>query len=375
VQPQYFDNSQDDASGDRLSEGPRVLSVANQKGGVGKTTTAVNLATALAACKKRVLVIDMDPQGNASTGLGVAPDRRARSIYHVLMDGTPIKDVVIDTVVPGMSVVPSGVDLSGAELELVNSDRREYRLRDGLEALFGAYDYVLIDCPPALGLLTLNAFVASDAVLVPLQAEFYALEGLSHLLRTVERVKRGLNPKLEIQGIVLTMFDRRNNLCDMVAADVRKHLGDVVYDTMIPRNVRVSEAPSHGKPVLLYDMNCAGSQSYIRLAGEILRREKTQSANGSGLPHSSSIAGSRGTRFGEGVSARSVTSGGVASDTTGPAAMDRVTLQERVKAVPTQDVLRSEEQKPVAAALASRSFAVAMPRLVRPEPGLPSQAR
>lgn len=296
MQPQHLANSDDDASNQKASSGPRVLAIANQKGGVGKTTTAVNLATALAACKKRVLIIDMDPQGNASTGLGVAPDRRARSIYHVLMDGTPVKDVIIDTAVPGMAVVASGVDLSGAELELVNADRREYRLRDGLESLFGSYDYVLIDCPPALGLLTLNAFVASDAVLVPLQAEFYALEGLSHLLRTVERVKRGLNPKLEIQGIVLTMFDRRNNLCDMVAEDVRKHLGDVVYETMIPRNVRVSEAPSHGKPVLLYDMKCAGSQSYIRLAGEILRREKSSGVSGSGLPHSSAISGARMSR-------------------------------------------------------------------------------
>ncbi len=293
MKPQHFDSSRGGKSSEAVLQGPRVLAIANQKGGVGKTTTAVNLATALAACKKRVLILDMDPQGNASTGLGVAPDRRARSIYHVLMDRAPIKEVLIETAVPGMAVVPSGVDLSGAELELVNADRREYRLRDGLETLYGDYDYVLIDCPPALGLLTLNAFVASDAVLVPLQAEFYALEGLSHLLRTVERVKRGLNPKLEIQGIVLTMFDRRNNLCDMVAADVRKHLGDVVYETMIPRNVRVSEAPSHGKPVLLYDMNCAGSQSYIRLAGEILRREKTSAGSGGDLPHSSALAGHR----------------------------------------------------------------------------------
>ncbi len=303
MQPLDFAKPDDKTSLKEAPSGPRILAIANQKGGVGKTTTAVNLATALAACKKRVLIIDMDPQGNASTGLGVAPDRRARSIYHVLMDGTPVKDVVIQTAVPGMAVVPSGVDLSGAELELVNSDRREYRLRDGLEVLFGEYDFVLIDCPPALGLLTLNAFVASDAVLVPLQAEFYALEGLSHLLRTVERVKRGLNPKLEIQGIVLTMFDRRNNLCDMVAADVRKHLGDVVYETMIPRNVRVSEAPSHGKPVLLYDMNCAGSQSYIRLAGEILRREKGSGPPESGIPHSSVIAGARPPRIETGLTA------------------------------------------------------------------------
>ena len=352
MQPQHFGNSQDRLSNEEISRGPRVLAIANQKGGVGKTTTAVNLATALAACKKRVLIIDMDPQGNASTGLGVAPDRRARSIYDVLMDGAAIKDVLVETAVPGMAVVPSGVDLSGAELELVNSDRREYRLRDGLESLFGAYDYILIDCPPALGLLTLNAFVASDAVLVPLQAEFYALEGLSHLLRTVERVKRGLNPKLEIQGIVLTMFDRRNNLCDMVAADVRKHLGDVVYETMIPRNVRVSEAPSHGKPVLLYDMNCAGSQSYIRLAGEILRREKGGSGPGADVPHSSAISKNRAAQ-----GARAIPGGVVSGSTVGVA--------KSLKPKQSKSVSDQEVKDPVAAAIAtSKSFAAARaPRL------------
>ena len=253
----------------------RVLAVANQKGGVGKTTTTVNLATALAACGKRVLIVDMDPQGNASTGLGVAADKRGHSVYQVLMGGLPPAEAVTRTAVPGMDIIPSGVDLSGAELELIEVPRREYRLRDAIQAVRGRYDFVLIDCPPALGLLTLNALVSADAVLVPLQAEFYALEGLSHLMRTIDRVRRSLNPALSLQGVVLTMFDRRNNLCEMVAADVREYLGDRVYKTMIPRNVRVSEAPSHGKPVLLYDLRCAGSQAYIHLAREILQRENS----------------------------------------------------------------------------------------------------
>jgi len=253
----------------------RILAVANQKGGVGKTTTTVNLATALAACGKRVLIVDMDPQGNASTGLGVAADKRGHSVYQVLLDGMTLEGAVTRTLVPGMDIVPSGVDLSGAELELIDVPKREYRLRDAIQQARGTYDFVVIDCPPALGLLTLNALVAADAVLVPLQAEFYALEGLSHLMRTIDRVKRGLNPNLSLQGVVLTMFDRRNNLCEMVAADVRGYLGDRVYKTMIPRNVRVSEAPSHGKPVLLYDLRCAGSQAYVRLAREILQRENS----------------------------------------------------------------------------------------------------
>ncbi len=250
-----------------------MLAIANQKGGVGKTTTAVNLATALAACGRDVLIVDLDPQGNATTGLGLLGQRREKSIYQVITEGAPLADTMMGTMVGGMTLVPSSLELVGAEVELVGGERREFRLRDALESVVTAFDYVLIDCPPALGLLTLNALVAADAVLVPLQTEFYALEGLSHLLRTVERVKRAFNPPLEIQGIVLTMVDRRNNLSEMVAKDVRAHLGNKVYDTVIPRNVRVSEAPSHGKPVLLYDVRCAGAQAYIHLASEMLRRE------------------------------------------------------------------------------------------------------
>lgn len=252
----------------------KVWAVANQKGGVGKTTTAVNLATALAACEKKVLVVDLDPQGNASTGLGV--NASEKSIYQVLIGDVDIKDTIHETEVPHLRVIRAGVELSGAELELVEMPQREFRLSRAFRPILDNFDYILIDCPPALGLLTLNAFVAADSVLVPLQAEFYALEGLSHLLRTIDRVKRGLNSRLEIQGIILTMFDRRNNLCEMVAADVRGYLGDKVYQTVIPRNVKVSEAPSHGKPVLLYDVNCAGARAYIRLAGEMMRREKKE---------------------------------------------------------------------------------------------------
>lgn len=256
----------------------RVIAIANQKGGVGKTTTTINLATALAAIGKRVLVIDLDPQGNASTGLGIPRAERKIGIYDVLFDGVALQDASVVSAVPNLSIITSSVDLSGAEIELVGAHQREFRLREAVSRSALEYDYVLIDCPPALGLLTLNALVAAHAVMVPLQCEFYALEGLSHLVRTIERVKRTFNPALDIHGVVLTMFDRRNNLSDMVAADVRGFFGEKVYDTVIPRNVKVSEAPSHGKPVLLYDMRCPGSQAYIHLAGEVLRREKRLNA-------------------------------------------------------------------------------------------------
>jgi len=253
----------------------RVVALANQKGGVGKTTTAINLGTALAATGRRVLILDVDPQANASTGLGIARSDRTLTSYDVVLGTAGLAEAALPTGIPGLDVVPSTTDLSGAEVELVDGDGREGRLRRAIEALDrDAYDYVLIDCPPSLGLLTLNALVAADAVLVPLQCEFYALEGLGHLMQTVELVKRALNPDLEIQGVVLTMHDRRNNLCDLVADDVRTHFGRKVYDTVIPRNVRISESPSHGKPVLLYDHKCAGSQAYIHLAGEMLKRDR-----------------------------------------------------------------------------------------------------
>ena len=258
-------------------ERPRRIAVVNQKGGVGKTTTVVNLATALSAVNKRVLVVDMDPQGNASTGLGVATEDRTRTVYDLLLDGE-VADVVRPTTIPHLSLVAATVELAGAEVELVGIERREFRLHDAVaqwpEVGGEDFDYMLIDCPPSLGLLTLNALVAADAVLVPLQCEFYALEGLSHLMRTIERVQGSLNPSLVIDGVLLTMFDRRNTLCDLVAADVRGHFGAKVFDTVIPRNVRVSEAPSHGLPVLLYDWRCPGSQAYIKLAGEVLKRQR-----------------------------------------------------------------------------------------------------
>lgn len=252
---------------------PRVISVANQKGGVGKTTTTINLATAMAAVGQKVLLIDLDPQGNASTGVGVPMSARAPGSYAVLFGDVTVGEAVRPTSVPGLDIIPAASDLAGAEIELVPEDRREYFLRAALALGAGSYDYVLIDCPPALGLLTLNALVASDAVLVPLQCEFYALEGLSHLLRTIDVIGRNLNPGLALQGVVLTMYDRRNTLSRQVEEDVRAHLGDQLYNTIIPRNVRISEAPSHGKPVLIYDFRSPGAQAYIQLAREILQRE------------------------------------------------------------------------------------------------------
>lgn len=258
---------------------PRILVVANQKGGVGKTTTAINLGTALAAIGENVLVVDLDPQGNASTGLGLGAKDRARSTYDVLLGEESLQAVAVPTAVPRLHLAPSTMDLLGVELELASFKDRNYRLRDALTQLSldpaaEAYGYVLIDCPPSLNLLTINAMAAADAVLVPLQCEFFALEGLSQLLRTVEQVRSSLNPRLTIHGVVMTMFDPRNNLAAQVVADVRQFLGDKVYDTVIPRNVRVSEAPSYGKPVLLYDLKCAGSQAYLKLASELIQRER-----------------------------------------------------------------------------------------------------
>lgn len=252
---------------------PRILSIANQKGGVGKTTTAVNLATALAAIGKRVLLVDLDPQGNASTGLGIKRAGIRKSTYDVIFDDASVAETVQPTKVPGLFVLPSSIHLSGAEIELVAADHREYRLQKALRVPL-PYEYVIIDCPPSLSLLTLNALVASDSIVVPLQCEFFALEGLSHLVKTIERVNKSFNPRLDIHGVVLTMFDRRNNLSDQVAADVRAYFGDKVYKTIIPRNVRLSEAPSYGLPAIVYDMKCPGARAYISLASEVLKREK-----------------------------------------------------------------------------------------------------
>jgi len=270
---------------------PRVLALANQKGGVGKTTTAINLGTALAAIGESVLIVDLDPQGNASTGLGI--DRRSRKVstYDVLTGDVSLRDAVMPTAVPRLHIAPSTMDLSGLELELATARDRAFRLRDAIRALNRdessaedsiharndayPYTYVLIDCPPSLNLITVNAMAAANAILVPLQCEFFALEGLSQLLSTVEQVRTTLNPDLTIHGIVLTMFDARNNLSNQVVEDVRQFMGAKVYDTIIPRNVRVSEAPSYGKPVLLYDLKCVGSQAYLRLASEIIQRERS----------------------------------------------------------------------------------------------------
>jgi len=262
---------------DGTAKGPRVLTIANQKGGVGKTTTAINLGTALAAVGERVLICDLDPQGNASTGLGLSRNASTLSTYHVLMGDAEFTDVILPSGIPNLDCAPSTMDLLGAELELSQIERKTHRLHDALGRLVAAgqhYDYVLLDCPPSLNLLTVNSLAAADAILVPLQCEFFALEGLSQLLKTVEKVRQNLNPRLSIQGVVLTMFDKRNSLSDQVAADVRGFLGEKVYQTVSPRNVRVSEAPSHGKPVLLYDHACPGSQAYIKLASEIIRRER-----------------------------------------------------------------------------------------------------
>ena len=264
-------------TGPSIAPTPRVLAIANQKGGVGKTTTAINLGTALAAIGETVLIVDLDPQGNASTGLGIERRDRRTSTYDVLAANRPMREAIVPTAVPRLHIAPSTMDLSGLELEIGQQRDRAFHLRNALNALNTtgeAYSYVLVDCPPSLNLLTVNSMAAADAILVPLQCEFFALEGLSQLLKTVDQVKTTLNPKLSIHGIVLTMFDARNNLANQVVADVRQFMGRKVYNTVIPRNVRVSEAPSYGKPVLVYDLKCVGSEAYLRLATEIIQRER-----------------------------------------------------------------------------------------------------
>jgi chromosome partitioning protein len=267
------------SSSGSASTAPRVFAIANQKGGVGKTTTAINLATALAAVGEKVLLIDLDPQGNASTGLGVGRNDRTPGSYEFLLGLATLDQAVRETQIPGLSVMPANVQLAGAEIELIDVERREHRLEDALSAEGNnareRWDTVLVDCPPSLGLVTLNALVAVDAVLVPLQAEFLALEGIGALRNTVERVKKALNPKLHIAGVVLTMVDRRMTLSQQVEADVRGHFGELVFGTTIPRNVRIAEAPSHGLPVIIYDNACAGAQAYILLASEFIRRRRS----------------------------------------------------------------------------------------------------
>jgi chromosome partitioning protein len=260
----------------------QVFAIANQKGGVGKTTTAINLATALAAVGEKVLLLDLDPQGNASTGLGIPRTERSPGAYELILGLAPLGDCVRASQIPGLSVIPASVSLAGAEIEMIDLERREHRLADALAAdqdvARSNWTTILIDCPPSLGLVTLNALVAVDAVLVPLQAEFLALEGIGALNNTVERVRKRLNPKLHVVGVVLTMVDRRMTLSQQVEADVRQHFGDLVFGTTIPRNVRIAEAPSHGLPVLIYDNACAGAQAYILLASEFIRRRKRNQA-------------------------------------------------------------------------------------------------
>ena len=262
-----------------IHAGNRIITIANQKGGVGKTTTAINLATALAAIGEKVLIVDLDPQGNASTGLGINRRDRTVSSYDLLVGEASVSQTVMETAVPNLHIIPSTMDLLGVEMEIAGAKDRVYRLKKALQAEDAlSYSYVLVDCPPSLNLLTMNAMAAAHSILVPLQCEFFALEGLSQLLETVGQVRDTLNPSLDIQGIVLTMYDVRNNLAQQVVENVRAHLGDKVYRTLIPRNVRVSEAPSYGKPAILYDLKCAGSQAYLQLASEVIQRERSRKA-------------------------------------------------------------------------------------------------
>ena len=261
-----------------MSYNTRIITIANQKGGVGKTTTAINLATALAAIGEHVLIIDLDPQGNASTGLGIDRKERVVSSYDLLMGADSVERSVLPTAVPNLSIVPSTMDLLGFEMEISQQADRVFRLKRALSNASVPYSYIILDCPPSFNLLTMNAMAAAQSVLVPLQCEFFALEGLSQLLETVNQVRQTVNPALDIQGVVLTMFDSRNNLAQQVVNDVRTYLGDKVYHTLIPRNVRVSEAPSYGKPAILYDLKCAGSQAYLQLASEVIQRERRRKA-------------------------------------------------------------------------------------------------
>ena len=253
---------------------PRIIAIANRKGGVGKTTTTVNVATAMAAAGKKVLVIDLDPQGNATTSMGIEKKGRMVSSYEVLVGEASLVEAIVWTEIPNFSLIPASADLAGAEVELVDMEHREFALKNAIKDNAVNYDYILIDCPPSLSLVTINALVAANAVIVPLQCEFLALEGVTDLIKNINIIKKKFNPSLELQGVVLTMYDKRNNLSQMVEDDVRNFFGKKVYQTVIPRNVRISEAPSHGKPVLLYDFKCPGSQAYISLTGEVLKREK-----------------------------------------------------------------------------------------------------
>ena len=250
----------------------KIISIANQKGGVGKTTTTINLATSLSAINKKVLLIDADPQGNASTGMGIAYDKRSPNLYDIISSGVFEDDVIKNTIVPNLNIITANTNLAASEIELVNVARREFVISDILSKI-KSYDYILIDCPPALGLLTINSLVASNSIIVPLQSEFFALEGISSLMNSVQLIKENYNPNLEVEGILLTMVDKRNSLSALVESDVREHFGDIVYETTIPRNVKISEAPSHGKPAILYDVNCSGSMAYIGLAREIINKE------------------------------------------------------------------------------------------------------
>ena len=264
---------------DQISKSPKktkIIAIVNQKGGVGKTTTAINLATALAAVQYNVLLVDFDPQGNASTGLNIRKTAQIKSIYDVIIGNATMSEIILPTLVPGLYIAPSSRDLAGAEIELVSIARRHFRLKDNIASLNGGerhYDYILIDCPPSLSLLTINAMAAANSVIIPLQCEFFAIEGLSQILQTINQIKQNINQELELQGIVLTMYDNRNNLSEQVSSDVRSHMNDKVYETTIPRNVRLSEASSFGKPALIYDFRCPGSMAYVHLAKEILEQE------------------------------------------------------------------------------------------------------